>query len=68
MQKNVASLMLLNMGKKDKNIIIKDADKDNAIILMDRDYYKRLCPSILKNEVYYKKQTNYQSKYYGQTE
>lgn len=41
--------------KKGKNIIIKEADKGNEVILMDRDHYKHLCLSILENELYYEK-------------
>lgn len=41
--------------KKDKNIIIKEVDKGNVVIIMDRDYYKYLCFFILENEFYYEK-------------
>lgn len=47
--------------KKDKNLIIKEADKGNEVILMDMDHYKHLCLSILENERYYEKQANHQS-------
>ena len=29
--------------KNDENIIIKEADKGSAVVIMDREYYKSLC-------------------------
>lgn len=35
--------------KKDKNIIIKEVNKDNVVILIDMGYFKCLCFFILEN-------------------
>lgn len=48
--------------KNDENIIIKEADKGNSVIIMDRDYYKTLCLTILEDNIYYDKQETYNSK------
>lgn len=45
--------------RKDTNVVIKEADKGNAVVIMDREYYKSLCLSILQDESYYEETTNY---------
>lgn len=55
----------------DKNIIIKEAEKGNAIVVRDWDYYNRLCLSILENELKFENTpiTNLKiKKYYDQIE
>ena len=42
--------------KNDRSIIIKEADKGGAIIIMDTDFYKEKVLEQLNNEEYYKKQ------------
>ena len=37
--------------KNDENIIIKEADKGSAVVIMDREYYKSLCLSVLENDI-----------------
>lgn len=46
----------------DESIIIKEADKGSAVVIMDREYYKSLCLSVLENSTYYEKQPSYESK------
>lgn len=41
--------------KKNKNIIIKEVDNGNVIVLMDMDYYNQQCFLILENEFNYEK-------------
>jgi hypothetical protein len=48
--------------QRDKNIIIKEADKGSAVIIMDRDHYKSLCLAVLENSTYYAKQEKYDSR------
>lgn len=48
--------------KNDESIIIKEADKGSAVVIMDREYYKSLCLSVLENSTYYEKQPSYESK------
>ena len=45
-----------------ENIIIKEADKGSAVVIMDREYYKSMCLSVLENSSYYEKQLTYESK------
>lgn len=48
--------------KNDENIIIKEADKGSAVVIMDRDYYKSMCLSVLENTDYYEKKQTYDVK------
>lgn len=48
--------------KNDENIIIKEADKGSAVVIMDRDYYKSMCLSVLENNEYYEKKQTYDVK------
>ena len=48
--------------KNDDNIIIKEADKGGAVVIMDRDYYKSMCLSMLEDSKYYEKIQTYDSK------
>ena len=41
--------------KEDDDIIIKEADKGGATIIMNKEYYKDLVETILKDETYYTK-------------
>ena len=41
--------------RNDKNIVIKEADKGGAIVIMDKEFYKEKLLSVLNNEIYYKK-------------
>ena len=45
--------------KNDPNIIIKEADKGSAVVLMDKDFYKHLALSMLEDRQYYEKVPNY---------
>ena len=47
--------------KRDKTIVIKEADKGSAVVIMDRDHYESLCLAVLENSTYYAKQEKYDS-------
>ena len=47
----------LKMLSEDSSIIIKEADKGGAIIIMDRDHYKEMVMSQLQDDHFYKKKT-----------
>ena len=47
--------------KNDENIIIKEADKGSAVVIMKCEYYKSLCLTVLENDKYYEKQQAYES-------
>lgn len=42
----------------DKSIIIKEADKGGAVILMNTEHYKKMAKDILNDTKYYEKLTN----------
>lgn len=44
--------------KNNTSIILKEADKGGAIVIMDKDYYKNKVMEQLNDEEYYLKQTN----------
>ena len=51
----------INDLKNDTSITIKEADKGNAVIIMNSDYYKRLVLNIINDEHYYIKYPSYSS-------
>ena len=46
----------------DPSIIIKEADKGNAVVIMDTDYYRNLSLDILNDESYYTENKTYKIK------
>ena len=38
---------------ENNNIVIKEADKGGAVVIMDRDHYKEMAYEILQNREYY---------------
>ena len=45
--------------QNDEELTIKEADKGSAVVLMDTPYYKNLIFTMLNNNQYYEKATNY---------
>ena len=52
----------VNALKNNLEIIIKEADKGSAVVIMDIDYYKNLALSMLEDNSYYEKINNYSQK------
>ena len=48
--------------KSDTNIIIKEADKGSAVVVMDIQYYRQLVLKMLKDDTYYETVKKYNSK------
>ena len=51
----------INDLKNDTSIIIKEADKGNAVIIMNSEFYKKLVLNIINDENYYRKCPSYSS-------
>ncbi|CAC5383009.1 unnamed protein product [Mytilus coruscus] len=49
---------LINL-QNNKNIVIKEADKSSAVVIMETDYYKNLILNMLQDNTYYESGANY---------